>query len=115
MFPMRSSSCRLRIRLLARDDDVLVAQLLEVLGDVALRGPRLVDDLADGQLAVAEGAEDLPPQRVGHRLQGVGGQRGVLAGCLGLDGVDHVLLLTPCNRLGADSAATSGGLSSTLT
>lgn len=49
-----------------------------MLGDVALRGPAVVNDFLNAGLLLAQKAEDLEPERVCHGLNTVGRNRDVL-------------------------------------
>lgn len=57
------------VGILAGGQNALVTQDRQMLRDVALRSPDVIDDVLDTHLPIAEGAEDLEAQWVRHGLE----------------------------------------------
>lgn len=57
------------VGIFAGGEDTFITQDRKVLGDVALRCPDLIDNILHAYLLVAQGAQDLEPQRMRHGLE----------------------------------------------
>src|SRR3954452_21062860 len=81
--------------LVARLDRPHGAQDAQVLRDLGLRETERAGELANRSLTAGEQVEDLPPARLGHGVEGVGGGRG--AGH-GPESYSHMGMSQVCRR-----------------